>query len=86
MWQVQIKGRFKKEKETRGKFPIPLRKWWKIGQSRFLSSGKGASISRFVGPSVCRSVCLSVRLSKKILHIENDLSEQILENESYSGS
>ena len=35
MWQVQIKGRFEKEKETRGKFPIPLRKWWKIGQSRF---------------------------------------------------
>ena len=47
------------------------------------------AISRFVGRSVDRSVGWSVgrsvRLSKKFLHLENDLFEQILENESYSG-
>ena len=42
-------------------------------------------MSRFVGWSVGRLVGRSVRLSKKFLHLENDLFEQILENESYSG-
>ena len=54
----------------------------------------GQSVGRSVGLSVGRSVCRSVgrsvgpskKMSKKILQLENDLSEQILENESYSGS
>ena len=48
----------------------------------FFKLRKGASSTRFDG----QSVRLSVRLSKKILQLENDLSEQIIENESYSGS
>ena len=61
----------------------------------FLSSGKellvlGLSVGRSIGLSVGRSVGLSVgpskKMSKKVLQLENDLSEQILENESYSGS
>ena len=48
---------------------------------------QGASINRFVGQPVCQSVGLSVGWSvKKVLQLENDLSEQILENESYSGT
>ena len=58
---------------------------------RFLSSGKellvlGLSVSWSVGRSVSPSVRTSKKMSKKFLQLENDLSEQILENESYSGS
>ena len=44
---------------------------------------KEASSTRFVSLSVGRPVKKNV---KKILQLENDCSEQILENESYSGS
>ena len=47
---------------------------------------KGASSTRFDGWSVRLSVGPSKKCQKKILQLENDLSEQILENESYSGS
>ena len=49
----------------------------------FLSSGKELLV---LGLSVGRLVGRSVGPSKKIVQLENDLSEQILENESYSGS
>ena len=51
--------------------------------NKFLSSGKELLV---LGLSVGRSVGPSKKMSKKILQLENDLSEQILENESYSGS
>ena len=70
------------------KFTLSFKKENHYNKSNFkiFKLRQGASISRFVGRSVGWSVGLSVRLSKKILHLENDLSEQILENESYSGS
>ena len=43
---------------------------------------KGASSAMFFDLSVGPSR----KMSKKILQLENDLSEQILENKSYSGS
>ena len=45
----------------------------------FFKLRQGASSTTFVGPYVKKK-------SKKILQLENDLSEQILENEGYSGS